>query len=157
MFESVDARTHAHTDARTPARVPSYKLTLWAFGSGELKNFDKLPSFLFKDLFICRGLPASSWPGWTLKITWQRRWDFIHVWVFVLVVRYKSLFGHTHTQACTCTHTRKKITSNLYLSQLMRLWYLSHRRPVKAQASLRIRAVSPEPSLLAHMKYGKVP
>ena len=26
------------TDARTPARVPSYKLTLWAFGSGELKT-----------------------------------------------------------------------------------------------------------------------
>ena len=35
----------------------------------------------------------------------------------------------------------------------MRLWYLSHRRPAKAQASLRIRAVSPEPSLFAHMKY----
>ena len=34
MFESVDARTHG----RTPARVPSYKLTLWAFGSGELKS-----------------------------------------------------------------------------------------------------------------------
>ena len=32
MFESVDTRTHA----RTPARVPSYKLILWAFGSGEL-------------------------------------------------------------------------------------------------------------------------
>ena len=32
----------------------------------------------------------------------------------------------------------------------MRLWYLSHRRPAKAQASLRIRAVSPEPSLFAH-------
>ena len=29
----------------------------------------------------------------------------------------------------------------------MRLWYLSHRRPAKAQASLRIRAVLPEPSL----------
>ena len=40
------------------------------------------------------------------------------------------------------------------LSQLMRLWYLSHRRPAKAQASLRIRAVSPEPSLFAHTKYG---
>ena len=39
------------------------------------------------------------------------------------------------------------------MSQLMRLWYLSHRRPAKAQASLRIRAVSPEPSLFAHMKY----
>ena len=35
----------------------------------------------------------------------------------------------------------------------MRL-YLSHRRPAKAQASLRICAVSPEPSLFAHMKYG---
>ena len=40
------------------------------------------------------------------------------------------------------------------MSQLMRLWYLSHRRPAKAQASLRIRAVSLEPSLFAHMKYG---
>ena len=30
-------RTHGQTDARTPARVPSYKLTFWAFGSGELK------------------------------------------------------------------------------------------------------------------------
>ena len=40
------------------------------------------------------------------------------------------------------------------LSQLMRLWYLSHRRPAKAQASLRIRTVSSEPSLFAYMKYG---
>ena len=36
----------------------------------------------------------------------------------------------------------------------MGLWYLSHRRPANAQASLRIRAVSPEPLLFAHMKYG---
>ena len=41
-----------------------------------------------------------------------------------------------------------------YLSQLITLLYLSHRRPVKAQVSLRIRVVSPEPSLFAHMKYG---
>ena len=33
MFESVDAQT----DTRTPAQVPSYKLTLWAYRSGELK------------------------------------------------------------------------------------------------------------------------
>ena len=39
-------------------------------------------------------------------------------------------------------------------NRLMRLRYLSHRRPAKAQASLRIRAVSPEPSLFAHMNYG---
>ena len=37
MFESVDGRTHG----RTPARVPSYKLTLWAFGSGNLKKKNK--------------------------------------------------------------------------------------------------------------------
>ena len=36
----------------------------------------------------------------------------------------------------------------------MRIWYISHRRPAKAQANLRIRAVSPEPLLFAHMKYG---
>ena len=36
----------------------------------------------------------------------------------------------------------------------MRLCDLSHRRPAKAQASLRIRALSPEPSLFANMKYG---
>ena len=36
----------------------------------------------------------------------------------------------------------------------MRLRYLSHRRPVKAQASLHIRAVLLEPSVFAHMKYG---
>ena len=41
------------------------------------------------------------------------------------------------------------------LRQLMRLLgYLSYRRPAKAQASLRIRALSPEPSLFAYMTYG---
>ena len=40
------------------------------------------------------------------------------------------------------------------MSQHMRLWYLSPRRPAKAQASLCICAVSSEPSLFAHMKYG---
>ena len=39
--------------------------------------------------------------------------------------------------------------------QHMRLRYLSHRWPAKAQASLRICAVSPESSLFAHMKYGR--
>ena len=36
----------------------------------------------------------------------------------------------------------------------MRLWYLSLWRPAKAQASQRICAVSPEPSLFALIKYG---
>ena len=33
-------------------------------------------------------------------------------------------------------------------------YHLSHRRPVTARVHLRIHAVSPEPSLFAHMKYG---
>ena len=34
--------------------------------------------------------------------------------------------------------------------RVRRIWYLSPMRAAKVQASLRIRAVSPEPSLLAH-------
>ena len=40
------------------------------------------------------------------------------------------------------------IRSNL--DRVKRIWYLSPMRAAKVQASLRIRAVSPEPSLLAH-------
>ena len=36
----------------------------------------------------------------------------------------------------------------------VRLWYLSHRRPAKAQACLRIHKVWPEPSLFTHRNYG---
>ena len=36
------------------------------------------------------------------------------------------------------------------LDRVKRIWYLSHMQAAKVQASLRIRAVSPEPSLLAH-------
>ena len=36
------------------------------------------------------------------------------------------------------------------MDRVNRIWYLSPMRAAKVQASLRIRAVSPEPSLLAH-------
>ena len=51
--------------------------------------------------------------------------------------------------------SKGRVNQNAKLSQLMRSWYLSHtcRLPAKTQASLRIRAVSPEPSLFAHMTY----
>ena len=41
-------------------------------------------------------------------------------------------------------------SSNHNLDRVKRIWYLSPMRAVKVQVSLRIRAVSPEPSLLAH-------
>ena len=37
-----------------------------------------------------------------------------------------------------------------HLGRVKRFWYLSPMRAAKVQASLRIRAVSPEPPLLAH-------
>ena len=40
----------------------------------------------------------------------------------------------------TCSH----------MDRVKRIWYLSPMRAANVQASLRIRAVSPEPSLLAH-------
>ena len=43
-----------------------------------------------------------------------------------------------------------KICSKYHLGRVKRIWYLSPMRAAKVQASLRIRAVSPEPSLLAH-------
>ena len=42
------------------------------------------------------------------------------------------------------------VTRFLHLGRAKRIWYLSPMRAAKVQASLRIRAVSPEPSLLAH-------
>ena len=41
-------------------------------------------------------------------------------------------------------------TFTMNMDRVKRIWYLSPMRAVKVQASLRIRAVSPEPSLLAH-------
>ena len=40
--------------------------------------------------------------------------------------------------------------SVVYLDRVKRIWYLSPMRAAKVQASLRIRAVSPEPLLLAY-------
>ena len=42
------------------------------------------------------------------------------------------------------------VSLSLHLDRVKRIWYLSPMRAAKVQASLRIRAVSPEPSLLAH-------
>ena len=39
---------------------------------------------------------------------------------------------------------------NILLGRVKRIWYLSPMRAAKVQTSLRIRAVSPEPPLLAH-------
>ena len=42
------------------------------------------------------------------------------------------------------------VECSTYMDRVKRIWYLSPMREAKVQASLRIRAVSPEPPLLAH-------
>ena len=45
---------------------------------------------------------------------------------------------------------QSKLNDKSQMDRVKRSWYLSPMRAAKVQASLRIRAVSPEPSLLAH-------
>ena len=52
--------------------------------------------------------------------------------------------GHTDVP-----NSYQSILNNM--DRVKRIWYLSPMRAAKVQASLRIRAVSPEPSLLAHI------
>ena len=76
--------------------------------------------------------------------------------LFLSSVLYKesNTFNLYMSHSSWLVHPCKFNESSCHLSQLMRLWYLLHRRPAEAQASLRIRPVSPEPSLLAHIKTG---
>ena len=46
--------------------------------------------------------------------------------------------------------TSKLSSHDIQVDRVKRIWYLSPVRAAKVQASLHIRAVSPEPSLLAH-------
>ena len=52
----------------------------------------------------------------------------------------------TGYQLTNALHLERKY----YMGRAKRIWYLSPMRAAKVQASLRIRAVSPEPPLLAH-------
>ena len=76
------------------------------------------------------------------RVNWPAR-NYLYSVVWAVKWKKKTTTTRFHQQP-----------SNRHKSHLMRLWYLSHRRPAKAQASLRVRAVSPVPSLFAHMKYG---
>ena len=47
-------------------------------------------------------------------------------------------------------HASRNYHFHKYIGRVKRIWYLSPMRAAKVQASLRIRAVAPEPPLLAH-------
>ena len=94
-----------------------------------------------------------------VSMAFQKREIVSNMWFWTKLI----LAGPTEWSGwfCSCLSIQSIIKTPLVdvswkdkMSQLMKLWYLSHRRPAKAQASLRICAVSPEPSLFAHIKYG---
>ena len=54
-------------------------------------------------------------------------------------------------ECCDCLCLLTLLHKKLYhMDRVKRIWYLSPMRAAKVQASLLIRAVSPEPPLLAH-------
>ena len=69
-------------------------------------------------------------------------WLNINTWTLILI--HLGLFI---TQVFFISFKRRVTKHNM--DRVKRIWYLSHMRAAKVQASLRIRAVSPEPPLLA--------
>ena len=79
------------THARTPARVPSYKLTLWAFGSGELKTYNK-SSDTCKDIEI-----------FIIKKAITAPYNFLpNGSIFFCLLRRKNEPQHDKTNKITC-------------------------------------------------------
>ena len=65
-----------------------------------------------------------------------------------LFAKYCILFSNNLHCAFIVTYLLPR--EQCYLGRVKRIWYLSPMQAAKVQASLRIRAVSPEPPLLAH-------
>ena len=75
----------------------------------------------------------------------------------ISVDQFTLLLGEQSDQCVQTGCTQIRLLSAIHsghfghiLDRVKRIWYLSPMRVAKVQASLRIRAVSPEPSLLAH-------
>ena len=60
------------------------------------------------------------------------------------------IFRSSLVRVYTVYHSIYIFRTHYCMDRVKRIWYLSPMRAAKVQASLRIRAVSPEPPLLAH-------
>ena len=69
------------------------------------------------------------------------------------ILRFCQIYISFYFTRWSKSHNHDKNLNIPYkLDRVKRIWYLSPMRAAKVQASLRIRAVSPEPSLLAHRR-----
>ena len=80
------------------------------------------------------------WPRFKFW-TWGRILHVLYVFCYVYLNDPKRFLSK---------HQIRVYIFHLHMDRVKRLWYLLPMRAPKVQASLRIRAVSPEPSLLAH-------
>ena len=87
--------------------------------------------------------------------------NFLHIFIFtfllcwlynqVIVLSWFKVFQTTWVHISLDLYTIVVNFPTYNMDRVKRIWYLSPMRAAKVQASLRIRAVSPEPSLLAHI------
>ena len=108
---------------------------------GQLNRLD--PHFAAKPLFLHRST--------TQYLFKQHKFGFV---VDVCRILEDYSLGYVLTEYINSglfptKYSWKKLVSNK-LDRVKRIWYLSPMRAAKVQASLHIRAVSPEPPLLAH-------
>ena len=90
---------------------------------------------------------------WLQEMTCVTNISHILFVILFMIMYNKTITNQVHYfKMLYIEHIHMSAINNLSL--LMRLQYLSHRRPAKAQASLHIRTVWPEPSLFAHMNFG---
>ena len=72
-------------------------------------------------------------------------------WYSVTFGVFKAVYGDVKVEGQSQTFISWLQTYTLYqMDRVKRIWYLLPMRAAKVQTSLRIHAVSPEPSLLAH-------
>ena len=80
--------------------------------------------------------------------------DGAGMFIYTYIGDFKEWWKHfgkfkiTEAESGTCVFSSWSL--NYCLDRVKQIWYLSPMRAAKVQASLRICAVSPEPSLLAH-------
>ena len=97
----------------------------------------KNPSFLHAD--------SEDWTHWA-----DAQADLSLRCLHMSVCWFCHVAAHLYFHCFQCTWLYCQENRTYYLDRVKRIWYLLPMRAVKVQASLRIRAVSPEPPLLAH-------
>ena len=138
------------------------KLTKWVCTQRRLRSAWVSPSLIWVFTVGMKKAWAFSFPLKAQRRLWSD-WADAGCIVTLLAFSCRGLYKSCHEK--TCLHgssgwsaplllaygIRQVFTwHGLYMDRVKRIWYLSPMRAAKVQASLRIRAVSPEPSLLAH-------